>query len=235
MKIHNLMEKLVIDAVEDFFLNKEFIEEAGCENNDACKTDVTCFVLNRITPRYTTSSRGLEHIGRSYIDKPQNIADITILIKEGVRQVGAHRRPPAVKTEIISPEPPIFNFPIIKGKVIDGKTFAPYSGSTISLLMDGKLVPMNGQRWPNPGQLIDATEGNFLFWPLPVKAEMVDEERSFSFLIEINADGYKPVKHFINFDLKAEQEFINSMEVNRIFKVDPIYLFNIDDPEEIVP
>ncbi len=235
MEIHNLMEKMVIDVVDDIFSDKVFIERTGCNNSDACRTDVVCYVLNRIQPIYTTSSRGLAHLGKTFIDEPQSIADITALVNEGIRQVGTHLRPVASETTSNLPEPPIFNFPIIKGKVVDGKTFAPYSGSSISLKMNGELVKMNGLRWNNPCELIAETDGNFLFWPLPIKAEKIGEQKSFSFELSLSASGYKPVKHFLDFELKADDKFINSMEVDRIFKVESIYLFNIDDPEEIIP
>jgi competence protein ComFB len=153
-----------------------------------------------------------------------------------MKQVGAHQRPTiSPDGKINYPDPPMYNFPIIKGKVIDGKTFAPYSGSDISLKMSGEIVIMNGSRWSNPVPLIDETEGSFLFWPFPVKAESADESRIFSFQIELNAEGFKPVKHFINFELTADDQFVNSMEVNRIFNVEPIYLFGLNEPEEIIP
>lgn len=235
MEVHNLMEELVIDTVEDIFSDQAYIEGAGCCNSDLCKTDVVCYVLNRIPATYTTSSRGLAHLGQSVINKPQSNADISALANEGIKQVGAHRRPVKTDNEYNYPDPPMFNFPIIKGKVIDGKTFAPYAGSEISLTISGKLVAMNGSRWSNPAQLIDETDGSYLFWPLPIKADVEMEKRKFSFSIELNAEGYKPVKHFINFELSADKEFVNSMEVNRIFKIEPIYLFGINEPEEIIP
>ena len=235
MEIHNMMEEMVVDTVEDIFSNKEYIEKAGCNETKVCKTDVICYVLNRIPPIYTTSSRGLAHVGNTFIDEPQSIADITALVNEGIKQVGAHHRPKSIPEKVQIPEPPMYNFPIIKGKVIDGKTFAPYCGSEISLMMSGELVSMNGPTWNNPSQLIDETAGGFLFWPQPVKADSLDEKRTFSLSIELNAPGFKPVKHFIKFDLKADTEFINSMEVNNIFKVEPIYLFGINEPEEIIP
>ncbi len=234
MGIHNLMEELVIGKVEDIFADPEFIAKNGCNNSDECKTDVVCYVLNRVPPIYTTSSRGLSHISKSYIDQPQSTADIAALINEGIRQVGSHRRLEEGSSPESAPNPPLFNFPIIKGSVFDGKTFAPYAGADISLKLDGNLVAMNGPRWNNPSRLIKETEGGFLFWPLPVGAGAIDEQREFSLSIELNADGYKPVKHFINLNLEADNEYIQSTEVTRIYKVDPIYLFRVDEPEEIM-
>ena len=229
------MEKIVIDAVEDIFSDHDFLEKTGCCNTDSCKTDVICYVLNRIPPKYTTSSRGLAHIDNSYLDQAQSLADVSALVNEGLKQVGAHRRPSFDKREPVRPELPVFNFPIIKGKVFDGKTFAPHCGSKISLSVNGELVPMKDTKWSNPAELIDETGGSFLFWPMPVKAESADTEKDFSLVIELNADTYKPVKHFIDLSLKAEDSYVDSMEVSRIHKVEPIYLFKTDEPEEIIP
>lgn len=235
MDIHNLMEELVIDTVEEIFQDQAYIEQAGCCNSDICKTDVVCYVLNRIPPVYTTSSRGFAHIGKSVIEDSQHTADIAALANEGVKQVGSHRRQDKPVKKMVQPEPPIFNFPIIKGKVINGKTFAPHAGNSISLKMNGEIVPMHDPRWNNPSLLVAETEGGFLFWPSPVKAETVNECKSFSFVLELEAEGYKPVKHFINLNLEADNSFVNSAEVNRIFKVEPIYLFDLNEPEEIIP
>ena len=234
MDIHNLMEELVSDTVNEIFSDKDYISQAGCCCSTACKNDVICYVLNRIPPVYVTSSRGLAHIGKTVIDKPQVIADVSALVSEGIRQVGAHQRDDYQASDINIPEPPLFNFPIIKGKVIDGKTFAPYSGNSISLKINGELATMHGTRWNNPSQLVAETEGDFLFWPNPQKAESAGVKKTFSLCLEMEADGYKPVKHFINLELQSENEFINSAEVNKIYKVDPIYLFDLNEPEEIV-
>ncbi|HAK44394.1 MAG TPA: hypothetical protein DCO79_00505 [Spirochaeta sp.] len=233
MEIHNLMEELVIDTVEEIFSDQAYIEQLGCTNTETSKIDVVCYVLNRIPSIYTTSSRGLAHIGKTVIDKPQIIADIAALANVGIRQVGNRRRNDVSDSTQVVPEPPLFNFPIIKGKVIDGKTFAPHAGNAISLKMNGELVPMHGKRWNNPSPLVKETEGGFLFWPFPVKAKTIGEEKTFSFILELEADGYKPVKHFFDLHLESDNEFINSTELNKIFKIEPIYLFDINEPEEI--
>ncbi|MDC7225519.1 MAG: late competence development ComFB family protein [Spirochaetales bacterium] len=235
MDIHNLMEELVIDTVEEIFSDPDYIKQAGCCDSDHCRTDVVCYVLNRIPPIYATSSRGLAHIGKTVIDKPQIIADIAALVNEGIKQVGAHNRNDSPEPDYEIPEPPLYNFPIIKGKVIDGKTFAPITGTSISLKMDGVLVPMHASRWSNPSPLVEETEGDFLFWPRSVKAGSAAEKKSFSLQLELAAEGYKPVKHFVNLELDAEDQFVSSTEVNRIFKVEPIYLFDKNEPEEIIP
>jgi len=236
MKPHNLMEELVMDTVDDIFKNTEYLDRTGCPDCEQSRIDVICYVLNRVPPLYTTSSRGLAHLDKSYIEKPQSTADIATLVNDGIRQIALHQRPSSDYTGSVElPAPPMFNFPIIKGQVFDGKNFAPHSGSSIILKSDYGPVQMRGSRWNNPCPLIEETEGRFLFWPMPVKAEKPGQERTFSFSIELKAAGYKPVKHFITFNLTADDEYVNSMEVNKIFTVESIYLFGENEPEEIIP
>jgi competence protein ComFB len=235
MKPHNLMEELVTDTVDDIFSDRDYLQRTGCPDCEQSRIDVICYVLNRIPPLYTTSSRGLAHLDKTYIEKPQSNADITALVNEGIKQIAQHQRPSDNKSSHDLPEPPMFNFPIIKGQVFDGKTFAPFSGSNITLNSSDGIVKMKGNRWTNPCPLIEETESRFLFWPMPVKADKSGEKRTFSFSIELEAEGYKPVKHFITFALSADDDFVNSMEVNRIHSVESIYLFGINDPEEIIP
>lgn len=235
MKPHNLMEELVIDTVEETFSNEDYLSKTGCPDCEQSKIDVTCYVLNRIQPLYTTSSRGLAHLDKSYIEQPQSTADVAALVNEGIKQVASHQRPSSGDSGADLPEPPMFNFPIIKGQVFDGKTFAPFSGGNITLKSDDGIVRMRGARWLNPCTLIEETESRFLFLPMPVKADVIGEARVFSFSIEIDADGYKPVKHFISLNLTADNDYVNSMEVNRIHTVESIYLFSQDEPEEIIP
>ena len=235
MDIHNIMEELVSDTVTEIFSDQNYISSCGCCDTESCRNDVVCFVLNRIPPVYATSSRGLAHIGKTVIDKPQVTADIVALVNEGIRQVSAHQRYDAPNPDMTIPEPPLYNFPIIKGKVMDGKTFAPYAGSSITLKIDGQKALMHGLRWSNPYPLVQETEGDFLFWPSPLKASKEGEKKTFSLSLELEADGYKPVKHFIDLEIQSDNQFINSAEVNRIHKLEPIYLFDLNDPEEIVP
>ena len=235
MVVHNLMEELVVNIVDEIFDNKKYLGRTGCPDTKQCRIDVTCYVLNRIPPKYTTSGRGLAHIEKSIVDHPQINADITALVNEGIKQVSTHMRPGDFDDDNVLPEPPMFNFPIIKGKVFNGKTFAPHTGSSISLNDDSGLVRMRGESWNNPAALVQETDGSFHFWPAPVKASEPGEKRLFSFSIGIDAEGFKPIRHFISLDLTAEDRFVNSMEINSIYQVESIYLFGENDPEEIEP
>ncbi len=235
MKPHNIMEDLVVQTVEELFENPSLVNRTGCVDNRQCRTDVVCYVLNRLKPMYTTSGRGLTHIEKSYLEKPQIVADITALANEGLRQVGTHMRPEDTAINDIHEfsQKFFFNFPIIKGKVYNGKTFAPYFGSEVKLFLNNNPAKMRDKSWQNPCPLVSETDGIFMFWPFPEEAENMGNEQTFSFRIEIEADGFKPVKHFFSMEITAEDAFVDAMEIDCIHKLDDIYLFPADEPEEI--
>ena len=68
MKIHNQMEDLVLNIVDEMFDSKDIQESDICTCGQ-CRLDVACFVLNRISPEYIISSRGLAHLNSDYHQK----------------------------------------------------------------------------------------------------------------------------------------------------------------------
>ncbi|MDC7126646.1 MAG: late competence development ComFB family protein [Spirochaetales bacterium] len=235
MEIYNLTMEMVTSIVEDIFNDTDYIKKSGGIVSDEYKADIICFVLNRIPPAYTTSSRGLSHLSNTVFDKPQRNADIRALVYEAIRNLSGRRQNNSIRYEDFLPEPPLFNFPVIKGKVMYGKTFAPYSGSSIVLKINGIPALMNGDKWQNPCPLIEETEGHFIFWPIPLKADKSEEKKQFSIGLELQAEGYKPINHYIDLELTSEDKIDIHNETTHFLKVDPIYLFSIDEPEEIIP
>ena len=60
----------------------------GC---DECRTDVLVYALNRIPPRYVAKRRG-EVITAVRLQGHQNVADISVALLDGFRQVQANPR-----------------------------------------------------------------------------------------------------------------------------------------------
>ena len=58
MDIHNLMEDIVLDTVNELFDAKvQGASSVWCTCRQ-CRMDVACFVLNRLKPEYVLSGRG---------------------------------------------------------------------------------------------------------------------------------------------------------------------------------
>lgn len=234
MEIHNIMEDLVLETVHEIF------DESSPENFPLvhcyqCRLDVACYVLNRITPEYVISGRGLVHYENEYQKHLQKKADLVALVNEGIRKISTNRRSYYQENGGESeelPEPPVFNFPAILGRVLHGNTFEPMSNILIKLKNDGELTPMIDYTWQNPHLIVESIRGNFTFLPRPVKAEKEGERRTFSFEISVDAEGFTPLQHFFEIETTSIGEVNKCFNIKNTFKTGELYLFPEDEPIE---
>lgn len=228
MQLHNLMEDIVLEKVNEIFDEEAQTKGKGFCTCNQCRMDVTCYVLNRIQPQYMLSSRGLAHLRSDYQYDMQKAADLMGLINEG-RQKVSHRRRPNVshdhETETTRPEGPLFNFPTIVGRVFNGKNFEPLKDVEISLLSDGELVLMINENWQNPYPIADQTAGNYTFWPYPVAASSLGEKRGFEFELYMEEPGFDEFHHFFEIELISEETFNDLFHLQRSYKLEDLYLF----------
>ena len=145
MNVHNLMEDIVIKAVNTLYdrVKGENVAWLTCDCEN-CRLDTVSYVLNRIPPKYVVSGRGVTH-NVEYLASSQLQADIDSLALEGMRTVSATKRPfhnEPRKPVDNKPKHPAFNFFTFMGTVLDGNTFEPISDATVTLKMDGKLAEM---------------------------------------------------------------------------------------------
>ena len=211
MEIRNLMEDLVIRIVQETCDDEETRRGTGGCPDPASRPDIACYVLNRIPQRYVSSGRGAAHAERSWNENPQLLVDITTLVNEGIHRVSRVRRPYYGQTPQAdspgSPRPdapgPVFVFPVIKGRVLDCRTFAPLARGAVHLLAGGERVAMIDRRWQNPFALDPKIEGTFLFLPRPQEAEGPGERRLFDFEILVEDPDYEPLRHFFTIALSA--------------------------------
>ncbi|MFP4179757.1 MAG: late competence development ComFB family protein [Spirochaetaceae bacterium] len=234
MEIHNMMEDLVMETVHEIFdeLSPENFPLVHCYQ---CRLDVACYVLNRLKPEYIISGRGLVHFESDYQDKIQKKADLVALVNEGIRKINLNRRPyygdsPKEGGEV--PSPPVFNFPAIVGRILHGKTFEPLGNILAHLKSDGEMVPMIDYTWQNPYYVVDSIQGNFTFFPRPIKAEKAGEQRNFNFEICIDADGFSPLRHYFELEVASSNTVNYTFNVHNTFRVGELYLFPEDEPME---
>lgn len=229
MKIHNLMEDIVLDKVHEIFDEEEQdMKSKGHCTCYQCRLDVACFVLNRIQPKYMTSSRGLAHLRTEYQTNLQKSADLVSMINDGIKQVSSTKRPHydhSGTEKAPTPEGPLYNFPIIMGRLLNGNTFEPMKGIDIFLQSDGKLVEMIEPSWQNPYPMIDKTAGTFLFWPYPVPANSPRMSRVFEFELFVDDPGFEELHHFFEVNLRAESTFNDAFHMQRTQKIEDLYLF----------
>jgi competence protein ComFB len=228
MRIHNLLEEVVIDRINDFL--KEYGDRKTADELaivEEYKLDVACYVLNRIDPVYVVSGRGLAYLDLDYIEKLQRDADLVTLIHQGIERVTTVQRPHYEKRKTTGQEVPrgfFFNFPIVKGRVFNSLNFEPVHDIDVELLLGRERVPMIEETWANPCRIVQHTAGNFYFWPKPVAAahEGAIDRREFE--IAIMADAFEEIRHFFFVEVVAETGIIDYFRVNKILTLKDLYL-----------
>jgi competence protein ComFB len=247
LKIHNLAEDAVIKAVdaicdeieqnEQNVLNGQSARSGQCAPGrdvctcDQCRLDAACYVLNRVKPSYVVSNRGAVRVGLETLERQQGAIDIKVLIYQALEKVGHNRRPyfdHQSRTHSSKPQAIVFNIPAVVGRVFNGLNFEPVSGTDVELWRDGEREEMRDSNWQNPFRLIKVGQGMFMFWPKPVEAEMVGEQRVFEFSVKIKAEGFETLNTF--FEIPAVSEACSDVpfSADRTFKLQDMYLF----PEE---
>jgi len=230
MNVHNMMEELVFSHVNDLF---DHAKTGGADwitcTCDQCRLDTICYVLNRLPPKYIKSGRGLAHTQfEESIDRAQLQADITHIAIEGMRQVLSSKRPHLGSPETL-PEAPVFNFPTIVGRVLNGNNFEPVSGISVQLFMDGQPAASIDPSWENPCKISDHAPGTYTFWVLPVSAKSEQEKRVFNFEVRSLVPSFEEVHHYFELEIESEPVLRTAYNAEHSFNVPDVLLFPLDD------
>ena len=226
MDIHNTTEDLVIAEVtsicDTLQSEEKQLEICTCSQ---CRQDIACYVLNRVSPQYVVSHRGVARVDQE--SDHQSRADLTALVYEGIKRVSHNQRPYFEHKNLNTkeqPDIPSFIIPTIMGRVYNGLNFSPITGIKVELLQNKKLAEMKDNNWQNPYPLIQNTGGIFTFWPKPVPAEKTDVRKIFEFSIKITNSGYADLNH--GFSISVISEFTHpGISLTRTYKLPDLYLF----------
>lgn len=224
MEIRNAMEALVQRAVADACADRVVVNRCVTEQ---CQIDVQCYVLNRLPPRYVSSSRGVAHLMRELEHDQQLQIDVMRLVKEGIDRVSAVQRAYYGTSEGHGYEPgmPLFNFPTVKGRILHGATFETLADAEVELFFEGERAPMFDERWQNPYRIAEATAGTFLFWPAPQPADEHGTERVFSCSVVARLEGFAPLEHGFNITLRSETAVHDAITLDNDLQLTDLYLF----------
>ncbi|HAH62078.1 MAG TPA: competence protein ComFB [Treponema sp.] len=231
MNVHNIMEEYVKSRVDLMFdqlnENKPVWFTCSCED---CRLDAVNYVLNRTTPRYVVSGRGVVH-NSEVLDNPQMRADVDALAIEGIRLINAVQRPyhknikQAGKNDI---QQPSFNFPVFIGTVFDGTSFEPLSDAAITLKYGDMIVDMIDKTWPNPCRTYKATKGTYSFWAKPFRADKSGISRQFNFTVEVAVKEYSPVSYAFDIPVVSDSDSKTEMNTSYSVKIQDLFLFRSD-------
>ncbi len=215
MTVHNFAEESVLKAVSEVFEAEETKPKKRFCTCDFCRSDVACYVLNRVPPQYQTSGRGLAHRDIDYQEKLQREADLVALVYRGIERITEIKRPHGYadgsgeKYEEQAPDGFFFNYPQILGRVFDSAKFEPISGVDVTLKTeDGGLIRMTDPRWSNPCTVSPNTPGIFSFWPMPEKADAGGIRRDRELEIAVDIPGFDQLRHYFTITLVSVEGYL---------------------------
>lgn len=195
MKVQNIMEDYVTDKVNAMYDELPDNSFVTCKCTH-CRSDVVCYVLNRIPPKYVVSSKGGTFVSLS-IDSQTKI-DVDALIIDGMKLVNTSKHHYREELSEEKASQPYFIFPVFVGSVLDGKTFEPIMGAVATLTAGGQVIEMEDGSWINPCETYNKDLGVFSFKPKPIPADVVGVEKDFSFTVTITAEKYQTLSYSFN-------------------------------------
>ena len=232
MNVHNLMEDIVIKAVDTLYekVKSENVTWLTCDCEN-CRLDTVSYVLNRIPPKYVVSGRGVTH-NVEYLASSQLLADIDSLSLEGMRTVSTTKRPFHSENRKDctiqgdnSKTKPAYNFFTFMGIVLDGNTFEPVTNAKITLKLNGKPAEMVDKTWSNPFNLVPSTKGVYSFWVKSIPAKKSGEREFFNFSIEIEAEGYSESVYHFEVPIMSEDKVRDTLDSTYTLKMKDLVIF----------
>jgi competence protein ComFB len=236
-EIHNTVEDIVFAQVTEVCNTIEKNKKGEICTCHQCRIDTACYVLNRISPHYISSNRGVTRMGQVTIARQQKEVEIVSLVYEGIRQVN-HNRRPYIKHGGTNTSPesvsttPIFNIPTIIGRIFNGLNFEPLPEAKVELFRNGELVDMKDVSWQNPFIVVPNTEGTFTFWPTSIPVEAANIHRVFAYSVKVEAPNLDPLTHFFTIPVTSEAQSAEAYSLNRSFTLPDLYLFPPGGGEE---
>ncbi|SIP90335.1 competence protein ComFB [Alkalispirochaeta americana] len=226
MEIRNLLEEIAAAVVQDVCNEDSASQSPRYNTSQECRLDAICYVLNRIPPRYISSGRGYAHLTEELRGDTQLQVDLVRLAHEGLQRVSAVSRAFYGTPSGSVPPGPCFNFPTIKGRVLDGNSFFPLSEITVTLRQGGTEAAMFDNRWSNPYTTSEKTRGMYNFWPASVVAEEEQATRTFDFEILLEGPGFNPVTHFFSLECTSEKAVATMVSMQRDHTLPDLYMFS---------
>jgi competence protein ComFB len=236
-EIHNTVEDTVFTQVTELCDSIEKDKKNKVCTCRQCRIDTACYVLNRIEPRYISSSRGIARVEQETIARQQEEAEIVSLIYEGIEQVNHNLRPfinHGLKTAGLetASNTPVFNFPTIIGRVFNGLNFEPLTDVKVELCRNGDLVAMKDAAWQNPFNVVSNTEGTFTFWPTSIPAESINTHKVFEYSVKLESPNLEPLTHIFTIPVTSEIQTTETYSIERSFKLPDLYMFPPDSAED---
>jgi competence protein ComFB len=236
MELHNIMEDVVSDYLEEVLSHKKDI--CSCTQ---CKTDMACYTLNKVQPMYVVSSRGIIHSENKRRLNFQDDIDIFSIVLEAVEVISKTKRHDInfkipeidIITEFNEGNDELlrskffFNFPQIVGRVLDSATLGPLFDVEVVLNhnISDENIKMFNDNWKNPLTLVPQMEGVFSFWPAPMLGEKEGIQKDIQLNISIKKKGYEEIRRYFEIRSISTNELTKIIKKGKIYRLDDIYLY----------
>jgi competence protein ComFB len=219
------MEEIVRSTIEDLARDERAADTPRYCIQEECLIDAICYVLNRVAPRYVSSARGYAHILEDLTTDPQIAVDLVKLSHEAMQRVSSVRRSYYDDKRDDVERGPVFNFPTITGRILDGTSFSPIGGIEVELVIDESHAEMFDARWTNPYVIDEHTKGTYLFWPKPRRCETAETARPFSCELRASGGRYEPLTHYFSIELTSGEYADEQIGLSREHRIPDLYLF----------
>jgi competence protein ComFB len=180
MSIRNLMEDITRVAVEEVLKKDNELTQIN-SNVD----DIAAYVLNRVSPKYVTSERGILHGKLQARLATQQKTDIFMLIYEAIEVIKKRRNKDVKSGHTEFADSASKRFPHIIGQVLEETTFSVISDIDINLYFGKTKCDMVDSDWKNPYITNKATMGYYHFWPA-YDEKIMGSSSLFKFRIEFS-------------------------------------------------
>lgn len=219
MIIKNIMEDIVLSVVKEVLRDEKYDMSFEDEQN------VAAYILNRVSPKYVTSERGILHGKIEEKFMFQQKSDILFLVYEAIELLNQRRKGTYPKNSDAIEGRDVGYFHHMIGEVAEITTFSHISDMQISLLLNGEIAQMVDNTWSNPFTTNHGTNGYFHFWPkVDAKKHKVGDEVEFT--IKFEHPKFKNKEVNVNLSVVKDFDIAHS-------KIIPISLFKVREGEDI--
>jgi hypothetical protein len=194
------MEDIVKNVVDEILRN-----DKDMANVRVNRDDIIAYVLNRIPARYVTSERGILHGQLKAHYRTQERTDIIMCVYEGIDVIKGRRETAAASTRLAGGGKIFPRVAHILGEVLEETTLSMIPNVKVTLLFNGKPVPMLDSNWKNPCVTNKATRSYYHFWP-EYNEKLMKGHSEISFVLDFSHPKFQTKRIDINVQVLKDAE-----------------------------
>jgi len=181
-----MTETEVNAAVKNLF-NEQYLSNQNIVLSESTREDIICYMLNRLSPRYVSSQRGVNYyLTERNEQNAQSKVDVLQLFFEAVsvfsRRTGGKDSSQRVNVQSRY----YYCFPRYYGCVLDADTLEKKKDVEVTVYLNDEILTSKLSPFSNPYLIHENTQGLYSFLADPVPAYDETQEKEFIFKILIS-------------------------------------------------